>query len=74
MGEYEYRKDTEIGHHQFRRVQWLIKDADIDSDNLYGKNLSQQTIYQLNKEFVYVDRLQRILSKKKDNDRGTHFL
>ena len=66
LGEYEYRKETEIGFHHFRKVQWLIKDADIDSDNLYGKNLSQQSIYQFNKKHLFVDRIQRLLGKEKD--------
>ncbi len=46
-GDYFYDENTEIRFKQFRPVQWLIKDADIDVNLVYNKNFSQQTIYML---------------------------
>lgn len=45
IGNYEYKKDTEIRYCQFRKVEWLYSGDDIPVSKFYDKKLSQQTIY-----------------------------
>lgn len=54
-GAYEYKPDSPIRYHQFRKVEWILKDKDIPVNELYNKNFSQQTIYQLDKKQVKKD-------------------
>jgi 5-methylcytosine-specific restriction endonuclease McrBC GTP-binding regulatory subunit McrB len=51
-GEYFYDPNTPIRHKQFRKVEWIFKDQDIPIQDLYEKNLSQQSIYKLKSNFV----------------------
>lgn len=55
VGNYEFKKDTEIGWNHFRKVEWVFKDIDIPVSEFYGKNLSQQTIYKLNSDLIIPD-------------------
>lgn len=58
-GEYEYLGDspfpTNSDYTHFRGVEWVYKGADIPSKEIYGKQLSQQTIYKLIKDEIYPD-------------------
>ena len=51
-GEYKFSPDAEIGWDHFREVEWIFKDVEIPVSEFYRKNLSQQTIYKLKKEYI----------------------
>ena len=68
-GDYFFDNNTPIRYHQFRKVKWLYTDLDIPIKEIYGKNFSQQTIYQIshkeiNKEFFNLKALD-VASEKK---------
>ena len=46
-GDYYFDKDTSIRYSQFRKVKWLYPDIDIPIKEVYPKQFSQQTIYQM---------------------------
>jgi hypothetical protein len=68
-GPYHYDKDSPIRYNHFRDVKWLIKDANIPVDQIYGKKFSQQTIYAMFTHLVKVDffRKSEPVSSKKQN-------
>ena len=51
-GEYFYDPKTTIRHKHFRKVEWLFKDQEIPIQDIYEKNLSQQTIYKLKSDWI----------------------
>ncbi len=51
-GEYFYDPKTAIRHKHFRKVDWLFKDQEIPIQDIYEKNLSQQTIYKLKSDWI----------------------
>ena len=55
-GEYEYRDDSELPNNlhykHFRSVEWIFTDEKISANEIYNKNLSQQTIYKLDKKYI----------------------
>ncbi|GAB2613905.1 AAA family ATPase [Belliella aquatica] len=51
-GDYFYDPAAPIRYKHFRKVEWLFKDQDIPIQELYEKNLSQQSIYKLKKEWI----------------------
>ena len=55
-GNYEYRDDSEfpnnLHYKHFRSVEWIITDEKISANKIYNKNLSQQTIYKLDKKYI----------------------
>ncbi len=56
VGEYEYREEAPFAnsslYNQFRNVEWIFTDKSIPATEIYNKNLSQQTIYQLIKSEI----------------------
>lgn len=54
-GPYQFKPDTVIHYNHFRPVRWLLTDVEIPVNELYKKNLSQQTIYGLNKKLIIKD-------------------
>lgn len=56
VGEYEYREESPFAnsssYNQFRNVEWIFTDKSIPATEIYNKNLSQQTIYQLIKSEI----------------------
>lgn len=52
VGDYFHNPDAPINYTQFRKVEWIIKNADIPVEEIYQKAFSQQTIYKLNKDWV----------------------
>jgi predicted Mrr-cat superfamily restriction endonuclease len=52
IGEYFYDPKTTIRHKHFRKVDWLFKDQEIPIQDIYEKNLSQQTIYKLKSDWI----------------------
>lgn len=55
-GDYEYREDSELPNNlhykHFRSVEWIFTDEKISANEIYNKNLSQQTIYKLDKKYI----------------------
>lgn len=55
-GDYEYRDDSELTNNlhykHFRSVEWIFTDEKISANEIYNKNLSQQTIYKLDKKYI----------------------
>ena len=47
VGEYEYNPNSPIRYSHFRKVKWLYKDLEIPIRDIYSKQFSQQTIYQI---------------------------
>lgn len=56
VGEYEFREESPFAnnptYNQFRNVEWIFTDKSIPATEIYNKNLSQQTIYQLIKNEI----------------------
>lgn len=48
-GNYEFKNVEGLSVHQFRKVEWLIKDVELPYEDVYNKQFSQQSIYRLNK-------------------------
>tara|TARA_B110000046_G_C13020741_1_gene411018 strand:- start:1308 stop:4703 length:3396 start_codon:yes stop_codon:yes gene_type:complete len=55
-GDYEYRDESELPNNlhykHFRSVEWIFIDEKISANEIYNKNLSQQTIYKLDKKHI----------------------
>ena len=67
-GEYFYDPAAPIRYKHFRKVNWIFKDQDIPVQELYEKNLSQQTIYKLKKEWIKPQFFVRGTSSEMDED------
>ena len=56
VGEYEFKEESPFAnnptYNQFRNVEWIFTDKSIPATEIYNKNLSQQTIYQLIKNEI----------------------
>jgi 5-methylcytosine-specific restriction endonuclease McrBC GTP-binding regulatory subunit McrB len=56
VGEYEFIKESPFENNptykQFRKVEWIFTDKQIEATEIYNKNLLQQTIYQLIKNEI----------------------
>jgi hypothetical protein len=48
-GDYEYRANSPIRYHQFRKVDWVLQGNEVPVAEVYNKKFSQQSIYQLDK-------------------------
>ena len=51
-GSYEYKNEDSLHVHQFRKVEWLLKDIELPYEEVYNKQFSQQTIYRLDKREI----------------------
>jgi len=55
-GEYEYEEVSPLPNHatfnHFRKVQWVFTDKNIPASDIYNRNLSQQSIYKLEKKEI----------------------
>jgi hypothetical protein len=47
-GGYTYDPENSFGFHHLRDVDWIVKDLNAPSSRFFRKNLSPQSIYQLN--------------------------
>lgn len=54
-GEYKFDTESGIEYNHFRQVTWIAKDVSVPVELFYGKLLSQQTIYKLNKDLIKKD-------------------
>jgi hypothetical protein len=59
VGDYEYTEESPLPHHSHhnhsRKVEWLFQDKIIEVSEIYEKQLSQQTIYSLDKKALKQD-------------------
>ena len=59
IGDYEFREESPFPNNSdwkhFRKVEWLFTDKKIAAKEIYNKNLSQQTIYKLDKKEIKQD-------------------
>ena len=59
VGDYEFREVSPFPNNSdwkhFRKVEWLFTDKKISAKEIYNKNLSQQTIYKLDKKEIKQD-------------------
>ena len=71
IGDYEYVADSPIQYNHFRKVEWLFVDANIPIEELYGKGLSQKTLYKidetaLKKDFFTNKGQKEVIEDKED--------
>ena len=67
IGPYEYQPNTAIRYSHFRKVQWLVKDANIPVQQIMrDKVFSQQAIYQFGKKDLLIDNIRDLLSVKSE--------
>ena len=59
VGDYEYKDESPLSEisslNHFRKIEWIFKDIEVPSNEIYRKNLSQQTIYKLDKNEIIKD-------------------
>lgn len=51
-GDYFYKPDSGIRYSQFRPIKWLATDLQIPVSMVYGKNFTQQAIYQMTHSLI----------------------
>lgn len=68
-GDYEYKPDAPISYPHFRDVNWLVKDVEIPIEEIYKKNLQQQPIYMLKKDWISREFFEK-QHVKKDEEAG----
>lgn len=54
-GNYEFKNVEGLYVHQFRKVEWLLKDVELPCEEVYNKQFSQQSIYRLDKREIKKD-------------------
>jgi hypothetical protein len=69
-GEYEYKNESPIEYHQFRRVEWMAKNINQSPDNFFGKNISQQTIYEFYPEDVKKEAFKQFFKDSATGERN----
>ncbi len=55
VGDYEYIKESPIRYNHFRKVEWIFTNEEVPVDELYERNLSQQTMYKLDSTAIRKD-------------------
>lgn len=55
IGNYEFKNVDGLNVHQFRKVEWLVKNVELPFEEVYNKQFSQQSIYRLNKREIKKD-------------------
>jgi len=54
-GDYKFVKDSPIRYHQFRSVEWVLKNVNIPYGDFYGNKLIPKSIYELDKSIIRKD-------------------
>lgn len=65
--DYFYDDSQSIDHYQFRKVKWLAKDLNLNSNVFVDKGISQQTIYEFYKADIKKDVLKELFNKEKSS-------
>lgn len=60
--DYEYSNDSWIEYKHFRKVEWLLKNVDIDVKDFFDRKFSQMSIYSLEKNRLNFDIINSYLS------------
>lgn len=70
-GEYEYQPEfiPGRGYNHFRKVKWLILNADIPTEKIWSKQISPATIYNLNPAHLEMDYLRKLLNEDQAAER-----
>ncbi|SEW05181.1 AAA family ATPase [Kaistella antarctica] len=55
VGDYEFHEDYPTSYKHYRAVEWVFKDESIPIEEIYDKQLRQQTIYRIDHEKVKRD-------------------
>jgi hypothetical protein len=59
IGDYEYNEESPLPEipslNHFRKVEWIFENIEVPANEVYRKNLSQQTIYKLDKNQIRKD-------------------
>jgi hypothetical protein len=55
VSDYEFRAESPIPYHQFRKVEWLVKDVSIPVEEIYSRTFSMMSIYQLDRNDLKKD-------------------
>lgn len=63
-GPYRFDENTQIRYNHFRKVEWIIKDVDISSSELYGGNLDMKTLYPLDSSLIKQDFFEQFKTQK----------
>lgn len=63
-GDYEFDDKTEIGYCHYREVEWILKDVDISSSELYDGNIDQKTLYPMDRKLVKLSFFDQLKSHK----------
>ena len=64
--DYYYKPDEKIRYHHFRKVKWLVKDANIPVNEIYGRIFSQQTIYQMFTNIIKKEFFTKLKQRKEN--------
>lgn len=54
-GAYEYKNVDGLNVHQFRKVDWLMKDIELPYEEVYDRQFMQQSIYRMDKKGIKRD-------------------
>lgn len=75
IGDYNFENETGIEYMQFREVEWLYNDVDIEvSEILNNKNFSQKTLYQLNNYDINFNKIKNLLSKSEEENEKNYVI
>lgn len=55
VGDYYFKEDSPIEYKHFRKVEWIFTDEEMPISEIYGRSLSQMTIYKFEKKDLRKD-------------------
>ena len=73
-GNYEFKNVEGLSVHQFRKVEWLIKDVELPYEEVYNKQFSQQSIYRLNKREIKRDFFVKVTKGKMEDNKLKNYV
>lgn len=73
-GNYEFKNVEGLSVHQFRKVEWLIKDVELPYEEVYNKQFSQQSIYRLNKREIKKEFFVKVSKGKKEDNKLKNYV
>jgi 5-methylcytosine-specific restriction endonuclease McrBC GTP-binding regulatory subunit McrB len=56
-GEYEWHDDFPTDYYHYRKVQWLATNMEVSPDRFLKKNITQMSIYNIDKQYVKIEEL-----------------
>lgn len=73
-GDYFYDDSKDIDHYQFRKIKWLAKNLNLNSNVFVNKGISQQAIYQFYNEDINKEVLKEMFTKKNSSEPNKYVL